>query len=92
MWLEVRADAIGFLKTAIVDLIPSDHVIEHAKKVNWGYWETDWEMANATIVLTKRGYDIFSKRAIERGILQGSSLDMDKANLQVSAYLMKERH
>ena len=39
--------------------------------MNWGYWDSDWECVNATIVLTKRGYDIFSKRAIERGLFPG---------------------
>ncbi len=67
-WKEFRADAVGFLKIAIEDLIPLDHVIEHARKVNWGHWDSEWEMANATIVLTKRGYDIFPRRATEGGI------------------------
>ena len=39
-------------------------MIEHARKVNWVHGET----VNATIVLTRHGYDVFSKRAIERGI------------------------
>ena len=62
-WRKVRADAAGFLKFALEDLVPSDMIIEHAKKVNWGYWDSDWECVNATIVLTKRGYDIFSKKS-----------------------------
>ena len=70
-WREVRADAASFLKFALEDLVPSDMIIEHAKKVNWGYWDSDWECVNATSVLTKRGFDIFSKRAIERGLLPG---------------------
>ena len=61
-WKEYRVDAVGFLKTAIEDLLPLDHVIEHARKVKWGHWDSEWEMANATIVLTRRGYELFSKK------------------------------
>ena len=32
----VPSDAVGFLKIAIEDLLPLDHVIEHARKANWG--------------------------------------------------------
>ncbi len=79
-WKEFRADAVGFLKIAIEDLIPLDHVIEHARRVNWGHWDSEWEMANATIFLAKRGYDIVSKRAIERGIFPRFFLVTAKAN------------
>ena len=34
---ECRAEAAGFLKIAIEDLLPLGNVIEHARKVNWGY-------------------------------------------------------
>ena len=65
-WKEVRANAEHFLKHAVEDLVPEDTYLEPAKKVHWNYYDTAWESANGTFVLTKKGYDIFSKRAIER--------------------------
>ena len=31
-WKELRADAVGFLKKVVEELVPLDHIIEHAKK------------------------------------------------------------
>ncbi len=65
---EVRSDALHFLKDAIRDLGPEDMIVEHAKRVYWTHWNYQWEGLNATIVLTKKVYDIFSKRSVERGL------------------------
>ncbi len=77
-WKEFRA--VGFLKMAIENFLPLDHVIEHARKVNWGFWDSQWEMANATIVLTKRGYDIFLKERLKEASSPDSFWDTAKAN------------
>ena len=90
-WSEVRADAIGFLEYALEDLVPSDHIFEHAEKVNWAYWDTASEYANAAVVLTRRvATTTFLKQHSNVAIFQPSSLVTAKAKVHASACLIKE--
>ncbi len=65
-WKNFRGNDAAFLRAILYDLLPADSILELPKKASWYHSGTAWEAATATVVLTRKGYSIFSKKAADR--------------------------
>ena len=84
-WDCFRNHDLHYLREYLKFLVPADHIVEHALRMRWSYWNSPWEIASATLLLTPKGYEILSKRAYERKMLIRLFLEDQEGGLRTSS-------